>query len=64
MSCIELKQKISADPYAVTEDDLAECEDCRVLLEDDHGDSPLADQIIARYRCTGQRQAAVAHCAE
>lgn len=34
MGCIELKQKIFADPYAVTEDDLAEGEDCWALLED------------------------------
>lgn len=34
MGCNELKQKIFADPYAVTEDDLVECEDCRGLLKD------------------------------
>ncbi|MEM7503868.1 MAG: hypothetical protein AAF417_17590 [Pseudomonadota bacterium] len=30
----ELKQKILADPYAVTDDDLVESEDCRALLKD------------------------------
>ncbi|MEM9687892.1 MAG: DUF3379 family protein [Pseudomonadota bacterium] len=34
MDCNELKQKIYADPYAVTEAELAECEDCRVLLDE------------------------------
>ncbi|MEM9400851.1 MAG: DUF3379 family protein [Pseudomonadota bacterium] len=34
MDCNELKQKIYADPNAVTEAELAECEDCRVLLDE------------------------------